>query len=176
MRRQLLTGDALAAVIRNRFGRGDTRPILFADFDGAVLNDHTRYANGYCGSVLRVVNEFNRIIAETDCVIVVQSAWRYCVLRGEWTVVGLEECLLTHGVDCEDRIAAVTRPDKDTEESDRGQQVTDWLAENAHAGRYCVVDDLDLGITAAGHPFIQTDGAVGLTAVDAERAIAILRG
>jgi hypothetical protein len=37
-----------------------------------------------------------------------------------------------------------------------------------------VVDDLDLGIREAGHPFVQTDGAVGLTVADAERLVELL--
>ncbi|QEL19261.1 HAD domain-containing protein [Limnoglobus roseus] len=58
--------------------------------------------------------------------------------------------------------------------NERGRQIADWLAANKHPVRYAVVDDLDLGITAAGHPLVQTDGHVGLTDADAEELVSVL--
>jgi hypothetical protein len=60
------------------------------------------------------------------------------------------------------------------EPNERGEQIREWVRSHqafererfdldAGPPRYAVVDDLDLGITAAGHPFVQTDGRVGLT-------------
>ena len=55
-------------------------------------------------------------------------------------------------------------------DNERGQQISDWL-DGTVLGRepYAVLDDLDLGITANGHPFVKTDGSVGLTQQDAKR-------
>jgi hypothetical protein len=59
--------------------------------------------------------------------------------------------------------------------NERGQQISDWLAGyTVPVLSYLAVDDLDLGITAAGHPLVLTDGMVGLTEADAARAIELL--
>jgi hypothetical protein len=36
------------------------------------------------------------------------------------------------------------------------------------------VDDLDLGISAAGHPFVHTDGKIGITDENADELIRLL--
>lgn len=41
---------------------------------------------------------------------------------------------------------------------------------------YVVLDDMDLGITDAGHPFVLCDDIYGLTAPAADEAIRILGG
>jgi hypothetical protein len=61
--------------------------------------------------------------------------------------------------------------------SSRADQVSRWLREHGEVvclGRYVVLDDSDYGFAAAGHPFVQTDGAYGLTAADADQVIALL--
>jgi hypothetical protein len=62
---------------------------------------------------------------------------------------------------------------------ERGIQVSEWLAinldERAPRPPYVVIDDLDLGISGLGHPFVHTDGKVGLTDADADKAIALLK-
>jgi hypothetical protein len=65
---------------------------------------------------------------------------------------------------------ACTRP------STRGDQIRRWLTDNRFAGPYVVLDDEDYGIKAAGHPFVQTDGACGLTLRDARKAVRLLKG
>lgn len=157
------------------------RPIIFLDIDGTI-NDHHIHPNGYHGTKWECVRRFNRIIAETDARIVISSSWRYPVLGGHMDVMGFEILLLTHGVDCRGRVAGVTRRDCTDGEadvpprSDRGFQIREWLKSTFWKGPYVVLDDMDLGITAAGHPFVHVDGDVGLTDADAERAIAILTG
>lgn len=153
----------------------ELRPILFADLDGACLNDHRKHGNGYCGSVPKIVKNFNRVIAEADCVVVIVSAWRYLVHGGRMTVKGLEALLLTHGVNCEDRIVGVTRTDRTPTDSDRGAQVNDWLRENPkYRGRYAAVDDLELDYKEAFVPFVCTDSIFGLTTRDAVRLYKLL--
>lgn len=59
--------------------------------------------------------------------------------------------------------------------STRGDQIARYLREHGPPAAYVVLDDEDFGITAAGHPLVQTDGAVGLTERDARKAVRLLR-
>lgn len=148
------------------------RPLIFLDMDGC-LNDHTQLESGFCGVKSECASRLNRILRETDAEIVLSSAWRYMV-PDAMTLNGFQYLLQTHGVDCNDRLIGVTC--RDEELMPRGQQIRQWRNEHGGDRRYVVIDDLDLGISEAGHPFVQTDGAVGLTDADVERAIAILNG
>ena len=153
--------------------------ILFLDLDG-VANGHERHANGYCGTKPECVAQLNRVIAATDCKLVISSAWRYLVVNESMTLLGLENLLLTHGLDCKGRVAGLTREDRSlSDKHERGKQVREWinsyLSFNLRLDRYAVVDDDDeLGIPEAGHPFVKTDGKVGLTEADADKLIALL--
>ena len=163
-------------------------PLLFLDIDG-VLNAHEYDPAVRCGQIHRdKVERLNRVLRATGARFVLSSAWRYIVHRGEATLAGMDWLLRSHGL-LGDRLIGITRPDTMRTDAnyqghpqswpvcnERGQQITDWLT--GHAGhiwpRYVVIDDLDLGIVAAGHPFVHTVGTVGLTDIDADRAIAIL--
>ena len=152
--------------------------ILFLDLDG-VANGHERHANGYYGTKPECVAQLNRVIAATDCKLVISSAWRYLVHNRHMTIIGLENLLLTHGVDAKGRVFSVTRNDLNiSDKHERGKQITEWIREYANGGSpfgYAVVDDdNELGIPEAGHPFVKTDGKVGLTEADADRLIDIL--
>lgn len=166
------------------------RPLIFLDVDG-VLNGHEWDAEVMCGQIHPdKVARLNRILRETDARIVLSSAWRYIVHRGEANMMGMEWLLRSHGV-LANRLIGITRMDlmranpnyDGTPASwpqlpgggDRAEQVREWLAINRPGPvPYVVIDDLDLGFTEAGHPFVRTDGKVGLTDADAERAIALL--
>lgn len=165
------------------------RPLIFLDMDG-VANDHKAHTNGYCGTKPECVAQLNRILRETDAKVVLSSAWRYLIHSGSMTLRGFVNLLLTHGVEIQtnekrprSRLIGITCRDEDL--SPRGQQIRHWL--NEHGGRrpYVVLDDggqnpdgswYDMGINDAGHPVVWTDGSVGLTAADADRAIGILKG
>ena len=126
--------------------------------------------------------QLNRVIAATDCKLVISSAWRYLVHNKHMTLTGLENLLLTHGVNCHERVIGITRMDRNlSDKHERGKQIHDYL-NNLEASvcgpsdRYAVVDDDgEIGIPEAGHPFVQTDGKVGLTASDADRLIELLQ-
>lgn len=162
-------------------------PLIFLDIDG-VLNDHTPRENGYCGIESRLAYHLNRILRLTAAEIVVSSAWRYLMFGGHMSLDGFANMLATHGLDVIGRIAGFT--DQDTMipndvgqlvpmPNERGEQIARWLKGHPAKGRqrrYVVIDDLDLGISEAGHPFVQTDGKIGLTTADADRAIEILTG
>lgn len=56
----------------------------------------------------------------------------------------------------------------------RGRQIATWLEGHGRPAAHVVLDDLDLGISDCGHPFVRTDGKVGLTDDDASLAIEFL--
>jgi hypothetical protein len=161
------------------------KPVLFIDIDG-VLNAHEWDPAVMCGQIhADKVARLNRVLLTTGAEIVVSSAWRYIVLRGEMNPMGFEWLLRSHGV-LGDRLIGFTGPDTMERQpytgdpttwlpapNERGLQISRWLSENGPR-QYAVVDDLDLGITAAGHPFVQTVGTVGLTDADADRLIRLL--
>lgn len=148
-------------------------PVIFLDIDG-VLNDHTIHPRIlYCTIEKAIALRLDRILVETDASIVLTSAWRYLVHDGSMRLDGLRYLLNSHWIDG-DRLIGITRPDRSASLTDRGQQITEWLAE--HGSRpYIVIDDMDLEITACGHPLVLTDGRNGLSDQDVEQAIGILR-
>lgn len=166
--------------------------VLFLDIDG-VLNTHEPLdPDVMCGRFhADKVVLLNHVLRNTGAMIVLSSAWRYFIHRGEMNLAGIDWLLRSHGV-MRGRLAGVTRVDTmerprvydgDTATwpmtNERGQQISDCIAIAIGAfgqriDRYAVVDDMDLGITEAGHPFVQVDGTIGLTAVHAERLIALL--
>jgi hypothetical protein len=153
--------------------------VLFLDVDG-VLNRHDCDKVANCNPIHRnLVERLNWVLLTTGAKVVLSSAWRYMVHRGELNMSGLDWLLRSHGL-AQDRLIGITKRDTMISrmtgfngdpaswpaENERGQQITDWLIYN-NPEVYAVVDDLDLGISAAGHPFVQTDGSVGLTWEDA---------
>jgi hypothetical protein len=167
------------------------RPLIFLDMDG-VLNDKTQLESGFYGSKPECVAQFNRILRTTSAEIVLSSAWRYMIPEA-MTLQGFTYLLLTHGVACRTKVELPAFPDdlligttcRDEDLSPRGQQIRHWLNECGGRRPYVVLDDggqnpdgtwSDMGIADAGHPVVWTDGKVGMTAVDADRAIQILTG
>jgi hypothetical protein len=159
--------------------------LLFLDIDG-VLNTHEFLPDVLCGQIHKdKVALLNDVLRATGAKVVLSSAWRYLVHRGEMNLAGMDWLLRSHGL-LSGRLVGITRPDtmRDRTEYDgqpgtwpqhneRGSQISDYLRENpvvAHA----VVDDIDLGISEAGHPFVITDGLFGLRAEEAERLIELL--
>lgn len=159
---------------------------LFLDVDG-VLNCHEFSPDVMCGRIhADKVAMLNLVLRLTGAKVVLSSAWRYIVFRGEANLMGMEWLLRSHGF-LADRLIGVTRADTMRTDfaytgepsswpvhNERGRQITDWLAENGPVERYAVLDDLDLGIRDAGHPLVQTNGKIGLQLADAEALIKIL--
>lgn len=167
--------------------------VLFLDIDG-VLNTHEFDPDVLCGQIHRdKVQLLNHVLRATGAKVVLSSAWWYIVHRGEATLQGLDWLLRSHGM-LANRLIGITRPDTmrvvtsfdGRPESwpvsnERGQQISDWLGAaigmiGVAVSTYAVVDDLDLGITEAGHPLILTDGSRGLMDVDAAMLITVLNG
>lgn len=166
--------------------------VIFLDIDG-VLNDHVPRDNGYCGMQMEFVHELNRILAAVpDAQLVISSAWRYMVIRGEMTLKGFEFLLVSHGVNCLGRVHGVTDPDDDVPPEkheppfdkawwsafgmeQRPKQIHRYVA--AHGiDRYVILEDLPLFCdnhiyTVSGEFGRQV---LGLKSWDANNAISIL--
>jgi hypothetical protein len=148
-------------------------PILFLDIDG-VLNDHTWHQPADSTTIDKpCMNWLNKNIAETDCDIVISSAWRYLILGRAMTSLGFYQMLRTHGLDKNACIVGLTHSDEvrnidgvfASQESNRGQQIQSWLDMYGFGRPYCVVDDRDdLGIRELhGDAFVKTDPNLGMT-------------
>ena len=96
------------------------------------------------------------------------------VIGGSTTLRGFEYMLRTHGVS--EKLRLVGHTPSDEEVGPRGAQISAWLKEHTVTIPYVVIDDLDLGISEAAHPFVQTDGKVGLTEDDVEAVVRLLTG
>ena len=153
---------------------------VFLDIDG-VLNAHEFDHDAQSNLVDRdKVARLNRILRETEAKIVLSSAWRYLIYAGAMTLYGMDYLLRTHGV-IAGRLVGVTGPDETTGSNERGGQITRWIVGEGwdlygETGRHVVIDDRDLGVSAAGHPLVMTDGKTGLTDADVDKAIRILKG
>lgn len=159
--------------------------VIFLDIDG-VLNAHQfSVASKSCSIDQGCVRQFNRVLEATDAKVVISSAWRYMMLRTDdsepaMTMRGFEYMLRTHGMPRMD-IIGHTRSDEyagrngHDNQSVRGKLIRLWLAENPGlVDRYVVLDD-DADDVLLTMPFIKTNGSVGLTEQDAERAIEMLQ-
>lgn len=161
-------------------------PVIFLDVDG-VLNAHEFDTVAMSAMIERpMMQRLSWLIRLTRSKVVLSSAWRYIVLRGEAQLSGMDWLLRSHGfpaktlIGCTREDTMTYRPGYTGEEewpvdNERGLQIADWRSANEHTGPYVVLDDLDLGINSAGHPFVQTNGKVGLTATDAEAALSAFR-
>lgn len=144
--------------------------IVFLDIDG-VLNRHLYNEMSQSNDIdAECVANLNRVLNETDARIVLSSAWRYMLIGKAMSLVGFDYLLRTHGV-VANRL--VGRTPADEEVTERGWQIHQWRKEHDHRGRYVVIDDMDLHISPL-HPFVRTQGDVGLTDIDAGKAIGIL--
>lgn len=159
--------------------------ILFLDVDG-VLNSHDFSHEAKSGIIHPDKMELlNKVLRITGASVVMSSSWRYLMHRGEVTLEGLDWMMRTHGM-MHSRLVGVTRrdtmevrmqpwdgnPESWPVENERGQEIADWLTDNP-AEKYVVVDDLNLGISEL-HPFVQTDGKIGLTPTKAWELIGLL--
>lgn len=161
--------------------------LVFLDFDG-VLNCHEWDAEVGCGAIHQdKMFRLNVILKKTDAKVIVSSAWRYLVHRGEMNEVGFDWLLRSHGL-LKDRYYGLTRKDMLRKEenfngdpktwipdNERGLQIRE-VVENVKPQTYVVLDDLDLGIREHKHPFVQTNGKVGLQDGHVEQAVRILNG
>ncbi len=158
--------------------------ILFLDIDG-VLNAHEKLPSGYCGICREQVELLNTMLDELpDLKIVVSSAWRYLILRGDMTIKGFEYLLLVQGVRCGNRVIGHTVADGEVcDEPDhfatelwkviglkiRALQIAKYIRDN-NVKVFAVLDDLPLEVDN----LVQTDWQKGITKSDIKQAVKIL--
>lgn len=155
--------------------------LIFLDVDG-VLNRHESHPIlKYCTIEKDLAENFNQLLWQTDSMFVLSSAWRYLYLGGSMEESGLRNLLLSHWVDGY-RLKGVTEKDEvgvGYNPDNRGKQITDWLVRSElhktiQDFRYMVIDDMDLGISEAGHPFLKVFGDQGFTKESLATAINML--
>lgn len=156
---------------------------LFLDIDG-VLNDHARTPSGYCGLQADKIAHLNFILEqEPEVRLVISSAWRYIMLRGDMTLRGFEYLLLQAGLKAWDRLHGHTAADgtelghydPDAGEEEKWREaglLWRWklcheYAEAHAAEQFVILDDLAL---ESPH-LVKVDGSVGLTREIAEEVI-----
>lgn len=160
--------------------------LIFLDIDG-VLNWHQKLPGSmYSGITLALAGKFNRLLTSVpESKIVISSSWRYLILRGEMTLKGFEMLLQICGVNCRGRVIAHTIADGEIQDEPAHDDPEAWhlaglamrrgqilkMLEELKPTHFVVLDDLPL----AGVPnLVQTDGQVGLTDRDVDRAIQML--
>lgn len=162
--------------------------IIFLDIDGVLNQNNGKYAyNDECGSTgidPNCVNRLNKILKKTRAKIVIISAWRYMIIRGAMEIKGFSYLLQTHGL-LKNRIFDYIAKDltNSSDDMSRGLLISQWVEKYKskklnkihRLTHYVVIDDKDLGISAQGHPFIQTNPITGLTDENVEEAINILK-
>lgn len=156
--------------------------VLFLDLDG-VLNDHTfNQESQSCTILPECAQRLNAIIQQTNCRLVISSAWRYMV-PDSMTLSGFEYLLQTHGVNAHKRIDGVTCRDEVTWE--RHLQIIKWLEERNHhqcletrVDWWCVLDDDPMGMKLGKDAWrlVRTDGLKGLQDDEVQRVVDILNG
>jgi len=160
-------------------GHHSYKTVLFVDVDG-VLNLREAIDPAVASSTIHAdkIARLNQVLLQSHAAVVLSSAWRYLIHNGSMTLDGIDWLFRSHGL-VANRIIGITEPDTMVDgvpvPDERGRQISDWLGHRGPVGRYAVVDDQDLGITAAGHPFVQTQGHIGITNNDAARLIELLR-
>lgn len=177
--------------------------LLFLDIDG-VLNGH-EFCEGAQSNTIRpaAIESLNYVLREVSPKVVLSSAWRYMIHCRAMTLLGFEYLLRTHGtcgivgnligVTCRDEECGHCgnkhkKRDRQQSDSDgnllcgkcgqassRGDQITAWLRGRTDVESYVAVDDENYGITKAGHPLVQTNGAWGMTMTDAKRIVRHLK-
>lgn len=148
--------------------------IIFLDLDGvlnteqyqALLAVEGKPTKDAWGPLFdpRTVDNLRTILNATGTSIVISSSWRYIhrlgSLRMMWVVRELPGEILD------------TLPCGATYVS-RGEDIECWLKQHGQAN-YVIIDDLDDFYPAQHYRYVQTNPIVGITEVDAIKAIEIL--
>lgn len=153
---------------------------IFLDIDGC-LNDHTMMSNGYCGIQGDKVELLNQILSKhEDVFLVISSAWRYMCINKEMTLRGFEQMLLTHGVNCYNRVHGITSSDEKywpknptwhdwKDLTVRSRQIEEYVQQHSPQS-FVVFDDLDLPVVN----LVRTDGNAGIQQQHIDTALQIL--
>lgn len=170
------------------------RPLLYLDIDG-VLNGHD-YCDiaQSCSIKGTCVGYLNWILHETNCEIIITSAWRYMVHGEAMSLSGFWYMMRTHGLTALDRYGNERNPfiralRKDAWENEpRAKIIAEdrvwWAKESSlHNGKlrtpFVILDDLELEFdhhtSGLESHFVRTNGKSGLNVVTAKQVIELFR-
>ena len=159
--------------------------IVFLDIDGVLNNETCDYVDLAVGRFGRkqeyidfdCIARLNKITDETGAVIVVSSTWRFGLSVDELIT-------LFHALGITGKVIGKT-DQKENNYTFRGNEIFKWINDNisatGHKYRweftdYVIIDDDSDMLLWQFNNFVHTDGRIGLTDVDAEKAISILNG
>lgn len=152
--------------------------ILFLDVDG-VLNDvATLEADGVTDMHPAFVRNLGRILQETECRIVVSSAWR---LGGIGPTSDFQKALMC-ACTGKDRFTKVTNAlagrTPHLPDGHRGSEIKEWIEKYDFKGTFVIVDD-EGDMQPYTDRLVKTlfsgpEGKTGLTTAHADRIIAML--
>jgi HAD domain in Swiss Army Knife RNA repair proteins len=129
--------------------------ILFLDIDGVANNINTTQRHmGFIGIDPIMAGRVKRIIRETNCEVVLSSAWRI-------------------GADSRDevrkRVCGFIDITPNNVDGFRGSEINAWLAKHADVTRYAILDDSN--DFYPDQPLFKTSWATGLTDTIADDVI-----
>lgn len=166
--------------------------VIFLDFDG-VLN-----SSSYAASLFEAgkpttdesghdlfdpdtIKRLNRIVDETNAMIVVSSSWRYLgltALRNLWQergfhgqIIGLtslhavDDYIMEHGLEWLEKGTITSSP--------RAIEIETWLQEHDNIDSFVILDDIPMSAALQQH-FVQINPKLGLSDAQAAKAIKIL--
>lgn len=157
--------------------------VLFLDIDG-VLNGHEKHPDSpYTTIRPDCIQRLNRVVAQTECKIVISSAWRYMLFRkgrkpAPMTLLGFQYMLYTHGlVGAVSRDLIIGHTCSDEIVSDRGDQVIDWATDHClEPDEWAVVDDdpMEMELGKYRDRLVRTNGKTGMTDATVRRLVKLL--
>ena len=143
--------------------------VIFLDFDG-VLNNMNCLANGYMFSDYNMKN-LAKIIKTTNAKIVLSTSHR----NNQLSLHSFNQACRKEGInDLVYGKTDVIPPTQDVFKNKRIRptEIEMWLDDHPEVKRYVIIDDMDM---IDVNNFVQTNFHYGLTEVDADKAIKILK-
>lgn len=139
-----------------------SKPVLLLDIDGVIM------APEYIQKpTARSIEQLNRIIQETDCDIIITSAWK--IVKMDYNKDKAEEYLRSWGVE-KPKVIGFTKGFAHGEEIEGKNAVEtsiiQWVEKNKPS-RWCALDDsID-----DGDRMVKTQCLIGLTEIEADKVI-----
>ena len=166
--------------------------VIFLDFDGVLNSSNysaslfkagkpTQDENGNELFDPETIKRLNRIVDQTEAMIVISSSWRYLglsVLRdmckarglhgqiiGQTSMHAVNAFILEHGLEWLDKGAIPCSP--------RAVEIEAWLHEHDNIDNYVILDDMPMSAAIQPH-LVQINPIHGLSDTQATKAIEIL--
>jgi hypothetical protein len=120
-------------------------------------------------------NALKKIIDETGAKIVISSTWRLsgeCEMKALWKHRNLAGEII--GITPTETTIVESGEAEFFDMVSRGMEIQYWIKQNNFTGNYVIIDDVDDMLKEHEKFFILTNGFIGLTFKDADKAISIL--